>query len=436
LQPGNRNSQGWNVRFLGGKPLLCDGLGIVFYPVQAEKGSGGVEQVTLIELTIEKKKKKTAANIKRTPFEEENYIASAWSRPPIVPLSKGPRSLRVLGPLPQLVITDLTEPLTKGKALEGTVNRILLKLHAGPDEICSKMKMSVSCFSVLITPSGSTKRLIAAEEITEEVENSIDMKNPLFRTPILVAAATDSFEFGPTDFGYTLPCGWLVSGSGQKDATKDLEPLKGGEASYVNIDFFRPAAHTQREGLPTENAIPVEDLGDVSTCKTDFYVTLTYEQERPAAIKAPMKIRRRSARKRPVMSSASKGESGGSEEMHSSTNDEGTGASPSEAPKEVSLEFTGSIVWASPITASFSPGARRVYPSGNRHPSNGAEGEEDDNDERVVVDGERVSTRCTLHLDPSMDGLSTELASIRFEVCWIKCFLVALFHAMPSHITM
>lgn len=421
MQPGNRNSQGWNVRFLGGKPLLCDGLSIVFYPVQAEKSTGGVEQVTLIELTIEKKKKKTAANIKRTPFEEENYIASAWSRPPLVPFSKGPRSLRILGPLPQLLVTDLTEPLTKGKALEGTVNRILLKLQAGPDEICSKMKISVSCFSVLITPSGSTKRLIAPEEITDEVENSIDMKNPLFRTPILVSSAADSHECVPTEFGYTLPSGWLVSGSGQKDATKDLEPLKRGESSYVNIDFFRPAAHTQREGFPLESLIPDEDLGDVSTCKTDFYVTLTYEQERPAAIKAPMKkIRRRSARKRPVMSSASKGDSGGPEKMNSSINDEGTGPMPSEAPKEVSLEFTGSIIWASPITASFSAGARRVYPSGNRHPTNGAEGEEDENDERVVVDGESVSTRCTLHLNPSMDGLSTELASIRFEVCFVK----------------
>ena len=399
--------------------MLCDGLSIVFYPVQAEKTSGGAEQVTLIELTIEKKKKKTAANIKRTPFEEENYIASAWSRPPNVPFSLGPRSLRVLGPLPQMVVTNLTESLTKGKALEGTVNRVLLKLKAGTDERCSNIRLSVSCFSVLITPSGSTKRLVSEEDLVEEAENSMDMKNPRFRTPILVSASSSSSSRTngsvSTDFGYDLPAGWSVTGSGQKVATKSLEPLKEGETSFVNVDFFRPAAHTQKRFFPVEGEIDDEDLGDVCTCKTDFYVTLTYEQERPSAQK--QKIRRRPVRKRPVMS-ASKGdavESSGADGASTEASDS-AGALSNETSKEVSLEYTGSIVWASPIFASFTSGARRVLPSGNRHPSNGAEGDGDDNDECILVDGESVSTRCRLQLDPSMDGLSTELASIRFEV--------------------
>jgi len=399
--------------------LLCDGLDIVFYPVQAEKTSGGAEQVTLIELTIEKKKKKTAANIKRTPFEEENYIASAWSRPPMVPFSLGPRSLRVLGPLPQLVVTNLTEPLTKGKALEGTVNRVLLKLKAGADERCSNIKLSVSCFSVLITPSGSTKRLVSEEDLVEEAENSMDMKNPLFRTPILVSASSSSISNGSvsTDFGYDLPAGWRVSGSGQKDATKNLEPLKEGESSFVTVDFFRPAAHTQKKFHATEADISDEDLGDLSTCKTDFYVTLTYDKDSPSGPK--QKMRRRAVRQRPVMSAsksdaAGNGGADGANTETSGTTDE----SSSETSKEVSLEYTGSIVWASPIFASFTSGARRVYPSGNRHPANGAEGDGDDNDECVLVDGESVSTRCRIQLDPSMEGLSTELASVRFEVSY------------------
>ena len=327
------------MRFLGGKPLLCDGLSIVFYPVQAEKSSGGAEQVTLIELTIEKKKKKTAANIKRTPFEEENYIASAWSRPPTVPFSRGPRSLRVLGPLPQLVVTNLTEPLTKGKALEGTVNRVLLKLQAGADERCSKMKLSVSCFSVLITPSGSTKRLVSEEDLVEEAENSVDMKNPRFRTPILVGTSSnDTNRAVSTNFGYDLPAGWQVSGSGQKDAIKDLEPLREGETSFVTVDFFRPAAHTQKEGFAVEDSINDEDLGDVSTCKTDFYITLTYEQERPPTHKPKMK--RRSVRKRPVMLSASKGDAGdvgAADEAITTANEPATNSSTSETSKEVSV---------------------------------------------------------------------------------------------------
>ena len=110
--------------------MRCDGLRLVFYPVHAEKTSA--EKVTLIELTIQKRKPRTAANIKRTPFEKEKYIVSAWSRPQYLPLSRGPPSLRVLGPMLQLVVTNLTEEVTNGKAIEGTVNRLLFRLQAGP----------------------------------------------------------------------------------------------------------------------------------------------------------------------------------------------------------------------------------------------------------------------------------------------------------------
>lgn len=411
LQPGNRNSQGWNVRFLGGKPLLCDDLHIVFYPVQAEKASGGMEQVTLIELSIIKKKKKTAANIKRTPFEEENYIASAWSRPSIVPFSKGPRSLRVLEPQPQLVITNLTEPLTQGKALEGTVNRVLLKLQAGPDERCSNVKLSLSCYSVLITPFGSTKRLVSEQELAG-VENSLDMKISSLRTPILVSVSPTPTDVSvASGFGYNLPVGWNVAGSGYKEVGKVLEPLNEGEVSYVSVELFRPAAHTQRQPQ-TEGDLNEEDVGDLSSCKTDFYVTLTYTQERPSS-RQQNKSKRRSIRQRPVMSASKNVVSGKSDIV---ATEPITPEPTTETLKEVSLEYTASIVWTSPIVSTFSWGAKKIVPSGNRHPSNRANGDADETDECVIVDGESTSIRCNLHLDGSMDWLKTELVAIRFEV--------------------
>jgi hypothetical protein len=416
LQPGNSNSQGWNVRFLGGKPLLCDGLHLTFYPVQAEKASD--EKVTLIELTIEKKKMRTAANIKRTPFEEENYIASAWSRPQHLPFSRGPRSLRVLGPQPELVVTNVTDAITNGKALEGTVNRILLKLHAGSEESCSEMNLAVSCFSVLITPSGPTKRLVSEEELSNEAENSIDMRNPRCRTPILVKAAQSNGEkFISTDLGYDLPAGWQTAGSGQKDSVENLPTLNGGACSFVHLDFFRPAAYTQKQVMSTQGNIEDDELGDVSLCKTDFYITLTYRQERPLAQKQKQKSKRRISRMRPVMSSATK-ENAAEASENFVLNQQVDDSVNEVLSDKVSLEFTGSIVWAPPISAKFIPGASKGCPSGSRHPSNTVNSTHrtGSNEEYVLVDGERVSTRCSLQLDPSMEGLKAEIVSVRFEV--------------------
>lgn len=417
LQPGNSNSQGWNVRFLGGKPLLCDGLQLTFYPVQAEKNFH--EKITLIELTIEKKKMRTAANIKRTPFEEENYIASAWSRPQHLPFSRGPRSLRVLGPQPKLVITNVTEAATNGKALEGTVNRILLKLQSGSEERCSEMSLVVSCFSVLITRSGSTKRLVSENE-SKEAENSIDMRNPRCRTPMLVKKAhlSNGELSASTDLGYDLPAGWQAAGSGQNDTHVNVTELMGGECSFVHLDFFRPAAYTQKQLLTADNSTEGDDLDDMCLCKTDFYVTVTYRQERPSTQK--QKRTRRISRIRPVMTSATKENAAVETVENCAPNQMADGAEVSS--DKVSLEFAGSVVWAPPIAANFVAGARKGCPSGSRHPSNRVEGAPQTSTkvDYVLTDGERFSTRCSLQLDPSMEGLQTEIISVRFEVSLVK----------------
>ena len=405
LGPGSQRSQGWSMNFLGGKALRCDGLRLIFYPVQAERASA--ENVTLIELTIQKKKPRTAANIKRTPFEEENYVASAWSRPQYLPLSRGPRSLRVLGPMPHLVVTNLTDELTKGKAIEGTVNRILLRLQAGPKERCSDMKVSISCFSVLVTPSGTTKRLVAEDEISPESENSVDMKNPSYRTPVLVSPTTETSDSG---YGYDLPRGWALSGTGQKQPELPLPTLDCGQSSYVHLDIFRPAASLQADTSP-----------DQCQCETDVYMTVSYRQGRPSAKSRRSSRRsiRRPTRRPPGIASDDRQQS---EASTSETPETGT---QDDSCDDVSLEYTGSLAWTSPLRASFTPGTRRGQASGSRHPANAVEDDphRGSDVEFSLVDGETVTTKCSLELDATMEELQTTVADVRFQV---RCRLESL----------
>ena len=279
LGPEQKITQGWSMRFLGGKPVKCDGLQLVFYPVQVEKASGSADNVTLIELLVEKKKPRTAANIKRTPFEEENYIASGWSRPLRLPFALGPRSLRVLGPQPQMVVTNLTEDGTGGKALEGTVNRVLLKLQAGPSEHCSNIAVRVTCFTVLMSPTGVTTRLVTEKELNEEsAETSVNMMLPKYRTPVLVTPNLSSSDSPMTDYGYSLPTGWSLAESGQGFSGKKLPSLKGGEATFLHLDLFRPASFAVQK----ENSMECGEGEESNLCKTDFYITVSYRQARPA----------------------------------------------------------------------------------------------------------------------------------------------------------
>jgi hypothetical protein len=403
LSKGNNVSQGWSLRFLGGKSLRCDGLKLVFYPVQAER-AGSLEKVTLIELTIGMKKPKTAVDIKRTPYEEDNYVASAWSRPEHVPFSRGPRCLRVLGPQPELVISNLTDSVTDGKALEGTVNRMLLKLQAGQNERCTDVKFSMTCFSVLITPTGSTKRLVTQEAITAQMSDcSVSMKDPTFRTPSVVVPTPQVSTETPTDYGYNLPPGWELAEAGQGYTGTIASSMKGGEAAFLPLHFFRPATLLQDDRM---------------TCKTDFYVTVTYRQERSAARK--QKVNKRAARQRPVMSGGNKasGTNGDPPEQDESSQLDTPMDKPVDSSDEVSLEYSGSILWAHPLCATFSQGVRRNQPSGSRHPSNVVNNAVDSglNDEFALIDGENVTVKCSLTAVGEVEGLNTEIVSVRFMV--------------------
>ena len=330
-----------------------------------------------IELTIEKKRPKTPANVKRAPFEEDNYLASAWSKPLHLPLPSGPRCLRVQGPSSGMEITNLTNSVSDGRAIEGTVNRICLKLQAGNEEVCSEIKFKVTCSTTIVMEDGTTKTL-SAEESTEG--NTIPMKNAGSRTPVLVAVSPQSKSTSSTDYGFDIPVGWeQVGGSGQEDDDSfkpHTQSLACGETTYAFFELYRPTALTPGGAVPA------------SICQTDFEVTVSYRQER--------------------------------EGKERDSINEKKGTDDSIISEVVAQKFSGSVLWTPPIVASFQRGSRNSTPSGSRHPSNLTDDDRPSDTsvftEIPVVDGETVSIRSTLEANPILDGVGFEVGPIRFEV--------------------
>lgn len=399
-ESSGRNSQ-WSLRCLGGKPLRCDGLRLVFYPVHSAALSKS--ENTIVELTIEKKFLKTETNIKRTPFEEDNYISSAWRRPQHIPLTSGPRCLRVLSPLADMIVTNLTESSTGGKALEGTVNRVLLRLKAGLLENCSDVKFKVRSSSFLVSSQGKTKRLVDEDKIRDSDDSAglVNKENPHVRTPTLVKKTNGAT--GPTTaFGYNIPTGWSAvdeeDGGSDENYMPIVDSLKSGEASFACFDLYRP--------LPTVTRMDGEGVSfDQDVCQTDIDISICYRQERP---KPKTKIpNRRRGRKKP-----------GDDSQVTNADDE-----EEERSDLVYLNYKTRVQWVPPISAFFSPGLKDAQPCGNRHPSNKLPNPSDassyDNfatSEMVLLDGERVSTTCTLEAAASSDGLGADIDEIRFKV--------------------
>lgn len=146
---------------------------------------------------------------KKTPVEEENYIMSTWERPRFHPLSLGPRCIRVHGPIPGVTITDMTSAETRRKVMEGTVNRILLRVRAGPGESCRDLKFSVKCSSVMaLTEEGPDG------PVQKELEDNADPARPPKRVPMLVEQDATMTSHYFTKEGYSLP----LSGSPVEEA--------------------------------------------------------------------------------------------------------------------------------------------------------------------------------------------------------------------------
>ena len=417
--PGNGPKEGnaqWSLKYLGGKPLRCDGMRLVFYPVHAEKEAlAACDTVNVIELTIEKRQQETKeiANIKRTPPEVDNYIASAWARPETLHLNRGPRCLRVLGPMPQMIVTDLTDPVTNGRALEGTINRILLKLEAGPSEECRDIKYRVTCSTTQLSLDGSTNLLGHDNGILPDTEELKKVRCPVLVQPKPCAAVSHL-----TKYGFDLPEGWKIVGTGedtQSDIPPDVSVLKSGEATYIYVDVYRPA-----RSLPSHEAfvdmsgsqanILKGDPEESGLCQTDIDVSITYKQARPKA-QQTRQDQSLSSMQKPLSDSF-----GVTPDDEFDTSD------------VVSLGFSGTVVWTSPLSASFATvqGLQKAYPSGSRHPSNAKadnapQDSQDENsstaggDEVAIIDGETISTHCVLEPNNAAPGMAVQISKIWYE---------------------
>ena len=400
----------WSPKCLGGKALRCDGLSMSLYPVQSAATEAGDN--IQIELVMEKKQDAlTETTVKRTAFEEDHYVASSWKRPSDLPLTLGPRCLRILPPLADLIVTNITEDFTNGKALEGTVNRVLLRLKAGSEENCSEIAMRVSCSSSLISASGDSTK-IANDQVDEEENIAVvDPSNPHVRTPVLVREDKGSSS-GITSYGYEIPKGWTLLGEDGRGTIEDtfspiFETLKSGEQAYAFFDIFRPSPPvTRSEGLldvgEDEDGLAYER----SICQSDIDVSIRYRQKRSLRRTAMTTTKRRGRRQSEDFALTS---------LYSEEN---------EGDDEVFLTQTVSILWSQPIATTFSPGLKSTHQCGNRHPSNrlpdstsaGNPSATTSQTEMVLVDGERVTTKCTFEAAAAADGLLADIEEVTFEV--------------------
>jgi len=312
----------------------------------------------------------------------------AWARPDYVPLAQGPRCLRVLGPMPHMIVTNLTDALVNGKALEGAVNRILFKLEAGSGECCHAIEYKVTCSTTVLSSDGTTTHLNPEESVPASTEGEGGLKIFGKRTPVIVSPDKTGSPRRTTDFGYDLPVGWRLEGTGHASdkVFHHVRTLKAGESTYICFDLYRPSCSLMPLENPYDGELQsAEEDAETGVCETDFDITITYRQSRPAIQFGE--------------------EQDGSERSDS-----------------VLLKHSGSVVWESPLLADFSVDGRaqRAFPSGSRHPSNymSSSGVENPGkqSELALINGERTSARCVLRSNVADDGLGIELARIGFEV--------------------
>ena len=69
--------------------------------------------------------------------------------------------------------------------IDGTVNRILLKLQAGPNELCDNIRFQVKCSSMLLSVDGNTAHLNA--DASDDHEENAGSDSHQLRTPVLVS---------------------------------------------------------------------------------------------------------------------------------------------------------------------------------------------------------------------------------------------------------
>lgn len=266
-----------NQSYQGEKPTTFGptavGGGVLCQKHENEKFSGGL-CVACLDLTLNLTISSTAKNMKnlilklqnhhRGSFsimekkqmnqvtrEEDNFLVSSWNRPNLFPISLGPRCLRVINTQADLQIVDLTSEATDGKLLEGTVNRMLLRVKTGKLERCADVKMRVDCKSFL--------RVRDSDSLDESYTTSFEVD----RLPLIVKLSKLDEK---SDFilpGWTPACD-IESSSANGEWTEVSDFIGNSTEIYTFFDLFRPLSSC--------------GTAEESTCYTEFTVTISYKK--------------------------------------------------------------------------------------------------------------------------------------------------------------
>jgi hypothetical protein len=309
----------------------------------------------------------------RISIEEDNYVFSAWERSRSFSLRSGPRCLRVLTPTPDIEISDLTAMATSGKAMEGTVNRIVLRIKAGPYSQCKDLKMNVTC-------SSSILREISKD--TSIMDNETEKEGVLSRPPLLVRKV-ETIAPAIETVASSVPPGWCIDGNGE-----------GSDEEWSNVASFLGSGEDVNTffNLYRQLPLPANEVTANSPCETKFVVRVSYKQIRPS---------------------------------------QGSEASGGDL---VVQHYSGSIVWCPPLKSSISlvSGLNKSFPSGIRHNSNTSSNLEGFLDTNVVMDGENVTVRCGLKATAAENGFALTLNRVSFEVRSALSFLLFICDLLKS----
>ena len=243
--------------------------------------------------------------------------------------------------------------------------------------------------TTIVTTDGTTTQVNPEEGVSPSTEIDTAKVTTGKRTPVIVSPDEAGSGQRSTDFGYDLPPGWRLEGTGHASdkVMHHVRNLQAGDSTYICFEMYRPSCTLKPLENPETTSVDVNNQDEV--CQTDYDISISYRQSRPAIQKA------------------------------------GEGESQKELSDSVVLEHHGSVVWESPLVADFSLDGRsqRAFPSGSRHPSNYMSSTETENSgssgassELALINHERTSARCVLRSKVADDGLGIELSRIGFEV--------------------
>jgi len=325
----------------------------------------------------------------KTAFVHENYVCDAWARPIGYSLKYGPRSLRLFHPMSNMTITNLTQPTTQDRAVEGTVNRVILKLVAG-EEACKNIQYTLTCTSSLsMMQDVDTSKQDETQDDDDNNNNNNDgeeVQAVMERIPVLVKRDPSVTSKEISSQGYSLLSGWseVKSGATQQKLVPFL--AKHGVA-YLCFDLYRPISpkflRTEREEEPLQTCVKA---------------SITYKQTR---------------------------------------NDEQLEGD------DVTLHYETTVEWHRPLEAEFSVKNKDGFPCANSKEENKLSENIDSGAAAATttktttttsaphgwvtaMDGEEINIKCTLQATDATASLGTELRQVLFEVSFLGILCVFL----------